>query len=168
MTIISKVQELVFTNVGMVGIVEGDPDGIFSGALTGTGDASGGLHIVRFVLGTDVNPSKLDVIMKLQVVTAFNEGGALADVRVTMPAPSSLLLGSSSEEVFVLAEGVFGEDSALKRDFPLGYYTWPQKGQGLVYLELNAANGGASSTYQFSCQGLYWYAGPRRLAAMAA
>ncbi len=166
MSVIAATTPLVYTNLGMRGIVEGNPDGFFSALASGAGDATGGTHTVRILRGPTAAASPVDILMRLDSITAINNHTvAIANMVISFTNTNNFLLGSGGGIVHLARVLSFVNRSHFIRDFAEGMWTWPQKSDSATYMSLVLDNVD-TAVVSLHVQGRYWYAGPRRLAAM--
>jgi len=171
---------LKFTNMPVQGVIDGNPDGVFGGSGLITGDASGGDAVARLLLGSLIVSAPIDIIMKLGFAQMTNATSSttllqcklgftpsINDLFWASPdqgATGAITVGANMGSGLVAS---LGPGQSLEFSPPQGLFTWPQKGDNTVYMLAQTTNPGVGSFGTLSIQGVYWYIGPRRLAAMS-
>ncbi len=165
---IAEEAQIQFMNLGVRGVVPGDPDGFFSLEHNETGDASGGTITVLAVLGPSGPPSHpVDIMMRCNYLQMHNAHSAVvpnARVGIVLGMPFSPAAGGQLTEFLTPSDNDddLGVRSAMVHEFQNGLWTLSQK-DSRFYATFICDNIN-TAVMTFSLQGFYWYMGRKRRA----
>ncbi len=168
---IANEEVIRFMNLGIKGVVQGDPDGFFSQEVAITGDASGGTITHLATLGPSAGGQPVDMLMRLNFVSMGTRHSAViqnAHVAITLGLPFNAADNPLLTDVLTPSDNDddLGIRTVMFRDFREGLWTLAQKDTRFYASFLCDNVNGA--VMEFTLQGYYWYMGRLRRREMAA
>lgn len=158
---ITAARPINLTNLGVRGIIPGDPDGFFQGDEAITGDASGGISTFSFFYGdvTNIESKPTDVLFRLNWLRVVNNhSAAIPNLEVSFfkTVPWNGTAERGLHRVTTLASR-----NSTDLDFRGGLWVLSQKRDGeFVRLTHDNVN---TAVVHIVFQGYYWYMGRLRL-----
>jgi len=164
---ITQARPIDYFHLGVRGVIEGDPDGLFSFDNPVVHDASGGLVSFAFHYGNvTTGPNKLDVLMRLNWLHLHGVGATVTNLRCSL-TKTLPWFGGAERVIFGPDESSGGDlaaDENAHVEFINGLWVFPQKGDS-QFLEFVSTNvNGATLT--MTGQGYFWYMGRLRRRVM--
>ncbi len=150
-----------FMNLGVRGVKDPAPDGLFAADDFLAGDASGGTAVIDLLIGNSNSASPDDIMMKLSWVSFGHDAGA-ALVQGSIRMVAQLPHRTSGADIR-LVNGHQAQQSGITFAPANGVWFFPGK-DVTFFLRGVADNIGVGTDYRMSCQGEYWYMGRLRQA----